>query len=53
MHRQTVCGVVPGAMIKEGSDSFIIAGAFELNKFIAPVNPSSLEIKCYGGYKCF
>lgn len=36
--RGSICGVVPGEVMKEGSDSFIIAGAFELNKFIAPVN---------------
>lgn len=38
MLRQAVCGVVPAEVMKEGSDSFIIADAFELNKFIAPVN---------------
>lgn len=39
MLRQAVCGgAVPGQVMKEGSDSVIIAGAFELNKFIASVN---------------
>lgn len=38
MHIEAVCGIVPGAVIKEGSDNLIIADAFELNKFLSSVN---------------